>query len=824
MDETSVFDEYFNDDSWDAEEEAKHPYAQCVAAGLRIIPLNEIQHGPNHSMHCGCGDVECKALGKHPVSPGWQAAHEWDEEQIKTMRTLHGQLYPAFGVVITNGLLVVDVDERNGGHESIARLEAALGVDIRGAAGYAVRTGSGGNSAHYYFRLPPGTARYHQNLTEYPGIDFKTSGFVVGAGSPHVSGRDYATLRGTPADIGQAPDALVRKIAQSSSSFTGVVGGVIRSVETDELIEICAVIKAADLTYEEWVECGMAIHHTTGGSDSGLKIWDAMSRNDKRYKPSDCGKRWHEFGKRTGQQVTLGTLLMLAKRFGYSDLPTFTPTVDFGDYEATTDTPETPTAHEPESTEATMPPAQTNALREALRKASDGSIKPWDMPGVAGKLYKWLDGQCRYQRPTIISGAVLYVLSCVGGLRHYDARDDMGLNVMVFAVSATGTGKEAIFQAVTKLLKRVGISSAVHGKIKSEQEIYRNLLRHQGALYLIDEIGIMLQKITQAAKGTGASYFVAVIGALMEIYSKSRGILTITGDMKQELQDGLKSEMARAMKAKEQGKDPASCDAEIARIAKTMLEADSGLTEPFLTMYGTTTPELFDESVNTENVKNGFLARAIILREAETNPRWRDNYAAPDLDMQSVMRLNEMYWGGTSPDAWDRAPRVETQGERAAITTTAEASAMLDEVRDLFWEMGEGHKHNSGMEGITRRSWEMCSKISLLLGMADGGVRTVDHVLYGFAMAHADTSNKIALARSKDEGNSPEQKSLAVHLKIISMLSRDASTPLHAITKALRSTADGVQPYLDSLVKAGKIVVISEQPPRGRPRQLVRLV
>ena len=118
----------------------------------------------------------------------------------------------------------------------------------------------------------------------------------------------------------------------------------------------------------------------------------------------------------------------------------------------------------------------------------------------------------------------------------------------------------------------------------------------------------------------------------------------------------------------------------------------------------------------------------------------------------------------------------------------------------------------------------MCSKISLLLGMADGGVRTVDHVLYGFAMAHADTSNKIALARSKDEGNSPEQKSLAVHLKIISMLSRDAATPMNAITRALKSNSEGVKPYVDSLVTAGKITVTTDNSTRGRPRVLVRLV
>ena len=812
------------DVDFDAAEEAALPYAVCRAAGLRVIPLQPIIELSGHALACGCGDPECKALGKHPTMPNWQTAPDWDDGQIEGMR-LVGQLDPAYGVLIRDGLMVVDVDQRNGGHESIIRLERDLGADIRGAAGFVVRTGSGGESAHYYFRLAAGADRMMQNLAEYPGIDFKSSGFVVGYGSPHVSGRDYELLRGTPGAICEPPPQLVSKLRETGH-YTGVVGGVLRDVGSDELAAIAKSVPVDKLTYEEWVEMGMALHHTTGGSADGLALWDTVSaeRDGARYKAGACAKRWRDFGKsKTGGMVTLGTLIMLAKRGGYSEGVTFESDIDWGDVEVTASPPEAPTAAQTAQDEPTHTPGGNRVLREILIKAKD-SIRPWDMPGVSGQLYNWLESQSRYPRRTICAGAVLYALSCLGGMRHQDARDNMGLNVMVFAVAGTGTGKEAIFQAVAELFQRTGISQAMHGKVKSEQEIYRNLLRHQGAFYSVDEMGIMLKKITQASQGSGAAYYIAVIGAIMEIYSKSQGILTITGDLKEEIKDGLKAELAKLNKLKDKGEKPEIIDPQIAKLNQTMLDADSGMRDPFLSMLGMTTPETFDTTVNTENVKNGFIARALILRETENNPRWKDHFYPQAIPDHLAMRLGVLYWGGHTKDG--KVSRVERQGEeRQAIVTKPDASEMLDEIRDVFWEMGEQHKHSSGMEGVTRRSWEMCSKISLLLAMADGGVRTVDHVLYGFAMAYADTNAKITLARAKDdeEGATAVERSTAKHLKILSMLSRDDAIPAWKIVKALKMDKATAQPYLDALVAAGKIIIKTEKPVSGKERITVTL-
>ena len=44
------------------------------------------------------------------------------------------------------------------------------------------------------------------------GIDFKSTGFVVGAGSLHKSGNRYEAIIGAPGDIGEAPEALLQML------------------------------------------------------------------------------------------------------------------------------------------------------------------------------------------------------------------------------------------------------------------------------------------------------------------------------------------------------------------------------------------------------------------------------------------------------------------------------------------------------------------------------------------------------------------------------------------------------------------------------------
>ena len=60
--------------------------------------------------------------------------------------------------------------------------------------------------------------------------------------------------------------------------------------------------------------------------------------------------------------------------------------------------------------------------------------------------------------------------------------------------------------------------------------------------------------------------------------------------------------------------------------------------------------------------------------------------------------------------------------------------------------------------------------------------------------------------------------------KILSMLKKDKETPMHAITKALHSTIEGLKDCMEELQQSGLIECKTEKPPRGRTRHLVRMI
>ena len=91
-------------------------YEDYLAAGLIIFPLHPVVNGK-----CSCEKPDCEAAAKHPKSSAWQHTQPYDDDQLEYLEDVEGiffgnQLLDHFGVLV-NGLLVVDVDGRNGGFE-----------------------------------------------------------------------------------------------------------------------------------------------------------------------------------------------------------------------------------------------------------------------------------------------------------------------------------------------------------------------------------------------------------------------------------------------------------------------------------------------------------------------------------------------------------------------------------------------------------------------------------------------------------------------------------------------------------------------------------
>jgi hypothetical protein len=420
-------------------------------------------------------------------------------------------------------------------------------------------------------------------------------------------------------------------------------------------------------------------------------------------------------------------------------------------------------------------------------------------PGFVGDLTRWINSQCRYPLEKMAAATAIHAVGCVGGLRYIDGHDNMTSNLFTFCVGGSAVGKEAVQQAFFDIMRVTGLASCTHGTIKSEQEMVRNLIRHQAALYMIDELGTVLRKIQNAAKG-GASYLEGVIGLAMSVYSKANGFLPLGGDLKDDTRKALSCELSAARKALD---DSGKGAQRVEKLELALDKIDLGLDSPFLSLLGYTTPITFDSLIDFEQATNGFIARAIVCQELDTNPKIKKGFKKQPMAMPLQCTLAAL--------SSDSATKVSIPTENAAIE-------LLDAVNDYFWQMAENEKGRSGLESIPRRGYEICAKVSFILSIP-GGVRTVEHVRWAFALAKRDIDTKIKLAYANmSEKESPAD---ALAVKIQKYISRDHGETLAVLQNRCRpaSKAD-VQRIVALMIERGFIVEREED---GNQRKTLKL-
>lgn len=84
--------------------------------------------------------------------------------------------------------------------------------------------------------------------------------------------------------------------------------------DRQHLLDALNCIPPSELSYQDWCSVGMALKQEGFSAD----IWDSWSRADSRYRPGECAKKWEGFGHSGGTPVTGGTLVSLAKQYGYT--------------------------------------------------------------------------------------------------------------------------------------------------------------------------------------------------------------------------------------------------------------------------------------------------------------------------------------------------------------------------------------------------------------------------------------------------------------------------------------------------------------------------
>jgi len=728
-------------------------------AGFRVFGL----YGRGKDGKCECGNPKCneKTLFKHPRVSNWQHTPNWSEEQLETMELMK-HFRTGYGVLL-RGFMVVDVDARNGGVASFAKLLEVV-PELSGS-GLIVKTGSGGGSKHYYFKVPEDVSLVVK-LADYPGLDFKSgAAFVVGPGSMHASGTSYEIVYGSPDDVDDVPPKLLEMLRVPERHRADMNGRVV-DVAPGDLNEMLAHVRDWD-DYEVWVKVGMALHHATSGS--AFDLWDQWSQQSAKYDAAEMTSKWHSFG-RSANPVTLGTLVHYAEQGGYVQPVTFTPDREFK-FEA---------------------PVVTTGIDVS-------SFDPLRPPGFAGKLAAWIESRTRRKREALASMSAIWAMGAAFGLKYSDDRDRATTNLFVFNVAGSGSGKDGILSATAEVLEVCGMSAAVHGTIKSEQEIARNLTRHQSALYMMDEVGFLFQRINSAKK-SGASYLEGVLGLLMSAYSKADGRLLVSGDLKEDIRMHLRKELTQIEKHMEENGEKPNLVARAAAITYQLETLDAGIDRPFLAMTGYTTEKNFNELVTFEAATTGFIGRSILCIEQDTTPATKKGWKKLPMPEDLKFTMQQLVLGG-SFDGTKGTSRVENYGERIKVPTSPDAVAMLDDIIDLFDRMAYDHKDKTGLEALPMRGYEQVSKISLILAIPEG-LRTVEHVVWAYALVKRDIEAKMRLVTANDRQK--DDPATAMRMTIAQMVDGPEGETLGVIVNRLgrKYKRPDIEACLDKMVEA----------------------
>lgn len=192
-----------------------------VKLGYPVFPLHNIVN-KNGIDICSCRNSHsCTKQGKHPRTRFGHNEATTDEGKIIDWWEQYSKANIGLVTGLESGIIVLDVDVKDGGHYSLADLEdyykQNLGMEnefydsISGTL--TTKTGSGGN--HYYFKYPLDFVIKGSVSKIGQGLDIRANGnYIVAPPSNHISGNQYQWF-GTNSEIKDAPKWLIYEILKA---------------------------------------------------------------------------------------------------------------------------------------------------------------------------------------------------------------------------------------------------------------------------------------------------------------------------------------------------------------------------------------------------------------------------------------------------------------------------------------------------------------------------------------------------------------------------------------------------------------------------------
>lgn len=525
-------------------------YAQSYAhGGIKVFPC----HGVREDSSCTCGNKECKNIGKHPFTPHGLNDASDIIEQIAALFKYRADLNIAIRTGEVSKLFVLDIDQRKGGIESLAKMIKIYG-DLPSTLGSET-----GNGYHIYFSHPGFKVSNRTDFLgkDFPGLDIRgDGGYVIAPPSKHANGKIYKFPENAPNKTAPASAAmlelLIKKEAPRPLSSDHSTGAT--SEWSKEEVQSMLDALAPDMGYDDWLHIGMALH--SGGFS--LSMWDSWSRGGTKYENGDCEGRWHGFSKDHG--ITMGTLVDMAQLQGWKPTPRAREAID-------TSSVENLVKKAKEKLKAEKPVKK-------LAKTSILGFTPMDLPGLIGDTVRWITKYAMRKQPEL---ALMNTIAFAGSVfgRRYMSPLNTRTNIYTVGVAETAAGKDHSRKLIKDLAHACGLDPRIGADdIRSDSGMLRGLMNNASQVMMLDEFGHFLEGL---ANEKSPHYIRNQAKILLKLYSSSSSVYN-HGDY---------------------------ADVKAQSIV---------IQYPNLCIYGTTTEDRYSKSLKKSAIESGELNRFITIR------------------------------------------------------------------------------------------------------------------------------------------------------------------------------------------------------------------
>lgn len=217
----------------DTEEHKSHSFVETALSyaqrGWPVHPLFGIKDG-----QCTCGHTECSTPGKHPRTSHGVKDATTERDHIEAWWTQWPEANISIATGKESGLLVLDVDPRHGGNESLQDLE-----ETYGSLPKTIEAVSGGGGRHFYYAYPQGRTISDNVGLLGAGLDIRATS-IIAPPSKHISGGEYAWKEGHEpgkTQLAELPDWLLDRLQQNiTPSVPEISEGKIKEGQRNETL------------------------------------------------------------------------------------------------------------------------------------------------------------------------------------------------------------------------------------------------------------------------------------------------------------------------------------------------------------------------------------------------------------------------------------------------------------------------------------------------------------------------------------------------------------------------------------------------------------